>query len=141
MDVSADACEPRAGQRVDKWLWFTRLLKSRTLAQALAESGRIRLSRDSAETLRITRASHILRPGDVLTFPLGTRIRVVRMRAPGTRRGPATEARMLYEDLAPPQPRATTPRANAPSRPKGAGRPTKKDRRAVDRLKEEPFNT
>lgn len=133
-----DGYETPSAQRVDKWLWFARLLKSRTLAQTLAESGRIRLSRAGAETLRITRASHILRAGDVLTFPLGSRVRVVRVRAAGKRRGPAPEARTLYEDLAPldRSAAATRPQA-APSRAKGTGRPTKKDRRALDRLRDE----
>ena len=124
------------GQRVDKWLWFTRLLKSRTLAQALAESGRIRLGRAGAETLRITRASHVVRAGDVLTFPLGARIRVVRVCAAGVRRGPPSEARTLYEDLAPAERSPAARPVKAPSRPKGAGRPTKKERRALDRLKD-----
>lgn len=120
-----------ARQRIDKWLWFARLLKTRTLAQALAESGRIRLSRPEAETTRITRASYLLHLGDVLTFPLGPRIRVVRVRGFGVRRGPPAEARSLYEDLAPLKPMAP----DVPSHPKGAGHPTKRERRVFDRVR------
>jgi ribosome-associated heat shock protein Hsp15 len=135
MRTSPDAPDARPAQRIDKWLWFARLLKSRTLAQALAESGRIRVSRAGSDTLRITRASHLLRVGDVLTFPLGTRVRVVRMCAPGARRGPPAEARSLYEDLSPAKLGGRAPEAPAPGRPKGSGRPTKRDRRALDRLR------
>jgi ribosome-associated heat shock protein Hsp15 len=135
MRTSPDARDAPSAQRVDKWLWFARLLKSRTLAQALAASGRIRVSRAGTDAQRITRASHLLRVGDVLTLPLGARVRVLRMCAPGVRRGPPAEARALYEDLSPAAPSVRAPEAAAPGRPKGSGRPTKRDRRALDRLK------
>jgi ribosome-associated heat shock protein Hsp15 len=87
--------------------------------------------------LRVTRASQVVRAGDVLTFPLGARIRVVRMCAAGARRGPPAEARALYEDLTPVDRRsAASPEAAALARPKVKGRPTKKERRALDRLKD-----
>lgn len=73
---------------------------------------------------KISKASHAVGPGDVLTFPQGSVVRVVRVVAPGVRRGPAPEAQTLYEDLTPKQ-------EKAPPAPKteGKGRPTKKDRR------------
>jgi ribosome-associated heat shock protein Hsp15 len=79
----------------------------------------------------------MVQPGDVLTFPLGPHIRVIEIVALGERRGPAPEARTLYNDLDPPQPRAA-PRAvmAAEQREPGSGRPTKRDRRATDRLKQ-----
>jgi ribosome-associated heat shock protein Hsp15 len=115
-------------QRIDRWLWYARFLKSRTLAAALAASGKLRVNGE-----RISRPSRLVRPGDVLTFPLGPHIRTVRLLAPGTRRGPAAEARTLYEDLAPPPPLpvADASNATAPREP-GAGRPTKKERRDTD---------
>lgn len=64
-------------------------------------------------------------PGDTLTFTTGQRVRIIRVLAPSTRRGPAPEAQMLYEDLSPPPP------DSAGAQRKG-GRPTKKDRRALD---------
>jgi len=85
------------GQRIDKWLWSARFFKSRALAAKACHDGRIRVS---GQTL--TKAHYAIRIGDVLTFPLGPNIRVVRVAAFAARRGPASEARSLYEDLAPP---------------------------------------
>ena len=80
----------------------------------------------------IQKAHHAVRIGDVLTFPQGGHIRVVRVAQLGVRRGPAGEARLLYEDLAPPVPApAGVPQGERAS---GTGRPTKADRRAIDRL-------
>lgn len=119
--------------RLDKWLWFARFLKSRTLAAQLCAGGRVRISGRV-----ISKPSQSLKVGDVLTFPLGPHIRVIEVKALGTRRGPAEEARTLYDDLAPPQPRAPAEAApQAGGRDPGAGRPTKADRRAIDRLTEQ----
>lgn len=118
--------------RLDKWLWQARFFKSRGLASKLCATGRLRLSGKV-----VTKAHQPVRPGDVLTFPLGPHIRVIRVVALGTRRGPAHEARTLYEDLDPPVPRRTADDAATPVVPQrepGAGRPTKRDRRALDRL-------
>jgi ribosome-associated heat shock protein Hsp15 len=114
-------------QRIDRWLWFTRLLKSRTLAAALVASGKLRLNGE-----RIEKPSRNVKPGDVLTFPLGHHVRVIRVLAPGTRRGPAPEAQTLYEDLAPPEPRQAAAPDQAAARDAGSGRPTKKERRQTD---------
>lgn len=114
-------------QRVDRWLWFTRLLKSRTLAATLVTSGKLRLNGE-----RMAKASRSVKPGDVLTFPLGHHVRVIKVLSPGSRRGPAPEAQALYEDLAPPEARdAAAPDRTAP-REAGSGRPTKKERRQTD---------
>jgi len=117
--------------RIDKWLWFARLCKSRTQASELCRAGQIRVNR-----VPVHKPNHALRPGDVLTVPLGRRILVVRVVALGTRRGPFSEAQTLYEDLSP----ATLPREPeipvSGQRPRGAGRPTKRERRAIDRLTE-----
>ena len=114
--------------RVDKWLWYARFCKSRSLASRLCASGKLRLNRQT-----VHKAHQTLRVGDVLTFPLGPHIRVIQVKALATRRGPATEARELYDDLDPPQRQARAPRA--PARPRGTGRPTKADRRAFDRMR------
>jgi ribosome-associated heat shock protein Hsp15 len=83
-----------------------------------------------------------VRPGDVLTFALNRQVRVIRVVALGHRRGPAPEAQALYEDLDPPaapQGDAPPPRrpqeAAEPAREPGAGRPTKAERRALDRFR------
>lgn len=113
-------------QRLDKWLWYARALKSRTQAADLVLAGKVRINRE-----RVEKPSQVVRPGDVLTAIIGGRVRVLKVLAPGDRRGPASEARLLYEDLSPP-PAVSEPAPGA--RAAGAGRPTKRDRRAIDRL-------
>ena len=82
------------------------------------------------------KANQQVRPGDVLTFPQGQHIRVIKVLALGERRGPASEAQALYEDLVPPSAENRLPREAAPAvRGPGAGRPTKRDRRKIDRLR------
>ncbi|MBI1261650.1 MAG: RNA-binding S4 domain-containing protein [Rhizobiales bacterium] len=117
-------------QRLDRWLWFARFLKSRTLASTLVQSGKIRLNGE-----RVAKAARTVKPGDVLTFPLGDHVRIIRIIDPGTRRGPASEAALLYEDLAPPQPRQTRSEPPPGHRDSGSGRPTKKERRETDAFK------
>lgn len=126
----------RHTQRIDKWLWYARLFKSRSLAAKFAESGKIRLKNGDTRA-HLSKPSQTVRVGDVLTFPYGGQIRVLRVCAAGTRRGPAPEARLLYEDLTPLQQRPEEGgplTIQTPSRPRGAGRPTKKDRRDLDRF-------
>ena len=80
--------------RLDKWLWQARFFKSRALASKICAAGRVRIDGE-----RVTKAHAAIRPGHVLTFPQARDIRVVRVIAIGTRRGPAVEARTLYEDV------------------------------------------
>ena len=84
-------------QRIDKWLFFARVAKSRSLAAKLVQAGHVRVNRD-----KIDQPARQVKPGDVLTIRLDRRILVWRVLAAGMRRGPAGEARALYEDLAPP---------------------------------------
>ena len=112
--------------RLDKWLWHARFFKTRSLAARVVASGAVRLNGN-----RVGKPAALVRPGDALTFPQGDRIRVVVILAPGTRRGPAPEAQALYEDRSPPPPERTPP---APSFD-GGGRPEKKDRRALERMR------
>lgn len=91
------------GIRLDLWLWHARLCKTRALGARLAEGGRMRVNGQPT-----TKAHRLVRPGDVLTFALAGRVRVLRVLAPGTRRGPAPEARALYDDLDPPAASAPT---------------------------------
>jgi ribosome-associated heat shock protein Hsp15 len=115
------------GQRLDKWLWFTRMLKSRTLAADLVSAGKVRVNGE-----RVTKPSHVVKPGDTLTFVLHERPRVLEVLAGGDRRGPAPDAQTLYKDLSPPpQPRAVAP--SQAQRDAGSGRPTKRDRRDLDK--------
>jgi ribosome-associated heat shock protein Hsp15 len=134
---AADAA-PEAGNvgtlRLDKWLWFARFFKSRSLATRLCAAGKVRVNRIVA-----TKAHQPIRPGDVLTFPQGRQIRVIKVVALGARRGPAGEAQRLYADLAPETrtPENAVPALALASREPGSGRPTKKERRAIDLLHEE----
>jgi len=117
--------------RIDKWLWHARFFKSRTLAGKFCQSGKLRLNDQL-----IAKAGVWVGAGDVLTFPKGDAVKVVRILSPGTRRGPAPEAQALYEDLSPPPPRKGDATLGGPvaRREPGSGRPTKAERRALDRL-------
>ena len=117
--------------RIDRWLWFARFFKSRSLAAKLVQARKVRVNK-----VVVGKASAPVKCGDVLTFPQGRQIRVVRIEALGARRGPAPEAQALYVDLVPPEPGAGVDRIAR--RETGAGRPTKADRRAIDRLRDSP---
>lgn len=125
--------EPEDVIRVDRWLWFARFFKSRSLAAKLVQSKKVRIN-----STVIAKPSVAVKPGDVLTFPQAKEIRVIKIVAIGTRRGPAPEAQTLYEDLAPREDQKnerSEATAKAPSRDQGTGRPTKADRRALDKLR------
>ncbi|MBK5950939.1 RNA-binding S4 domain-containing protein [Rhodobium orientis] len=115
--------------RIDKWLWFARVVKTRTLAQKLAVSGRVRKNRE-----KISSASATVKPGDVLTITLERQVKVLRILGLGERRGPAPEAQKLYEDLSPPVIKRSREERPLPpgQREHGAGRPTKRERRRID---------
>jgi ribosome-associated heat shock protein Hsp15 len=83
--------------RLDKYLWFVRLAKTRSLAQEIAASGHLRI-----DGRAVDRAHATVRPGNVLSFPLHGRVRVIRIEALPNRRGPAPEAQACYTDLSPP---------------------------------------
>ncbi|MGB3718021.1 MAG: RNA-binding S4 domain-containing protein [Hyphomicrobiaceae bacterium] len=124
------APDPGGAQRLDKWLWFARVVKTRSLATALVQSGKVRVNR-----IRTDKPSHTIRPGDVITVTAHSRVRVLKVLATGERRGPATEARELYEELTPPPTAFEGHEAElGPQRAPGSGRPTKRDRRAIERL-------
>jgi len=114
--------------RIDKWLWAARFFKSRTLAAAACNGGKVHVNGDAAKP------SKTVRPGDMLRVTLPRSRRIVRVTALAERRGGASDAAVLYDDLTPPPP----PREARPGppayRPPGAGRPTKRERRRIDRL-------
>jgi ribosome-associated heat shock protein Hsp15 len=88
--------------RIDVWLWRARFLKTRSLAAAFVEDGRVRLIR-AGQTTRLDKPSRSVRPGDGLVFAIGGRLVAVRVEALGERRGPAPEARGLYAELPVPE--------------------------------------
>lgn len=125
-----DESTPRL--RVDKWLWQARFFKSRSEASRMCAGSKLRINRQV-----VSKAATCVKVGDVLTFPRGRNIRVIKVLALGTRRGPASEAQLLYEDLAPPEPSSARAPAGAPPAPeRGSGRPTKRDRRRIERLRQ-----
>jgi ribosome-associated heat shock protein Hsp15 len=115
-------------QRIDKWLWHARVVRARSAAAALAASGHVRLN-----GVRIDTASRPVKPGDVVTVALDRGVRVLKVMAFATRRGSATLARELFEDLTPTVDRAAD-ESVAAVREAGSGRPTKQERRAIDRF-------
>lgn len=123
---------PPARERLDRFLFFSRAVKSRTLAQKLIEAGAVRVNAE-----RTLRTDLKVGAGDVLTMQLHGRVLVWRILDCGSRRGPASEAQGLYEDLSPPpvrRPELSPYEAAIAERPAGSGRPTKKERRDTDRL-------
>jgi ribosome-associated heat shock protein Hsp15 len=115
-------------QRIDKWLWHARVVRTRTAAAALVTAGNVRLNSE-----RISAASHPARAGDVVTIALDRAVRIMKVTGFAERRGDADTARLLYEDLTPISPRKAAEPASAERDP-GSGRPTKQERRAIDRL-------
>jgi ribosome-associated heat shock protein Hsp15 len=116
-------------QRIDKWLWHARVVRTRSAAAALAASGHVRVNGQ-----RIDAASRAVRVGDVLTVALDRTVRVMKVKDFADRRGGPQAAQGLYEDLA----AATQPAPltdSLPQRDRGAGRPSKRDRRELDRLR------
>ena len=84
------------GQRLDKWLWFARVVKSRSLAQTLIERGAVRVNR-----VKVIRSSAGIAAGDVVTVAVYDRVRVLKVLGEGRRRGPPAQARELYQELSP----------------------------------------
>lgn len=146
-DAEGDGDDAAPGsQRLDQWLWFARIVKSRTLAAKLVADGKLRVNR-----VRVAKPSYAIKPGDVLTATVHRNVRVLRVTAIGERRGPASEAQGLYTDLAPKSPTAPggadgdassrlddarpSPAQGQPSPGSDVGRPTKRDRRRLAALR------
>lgn len=120
-------------QRLDQWLFFARIVKSRTLAATLIAEGKFRINREKVEKPSVS-----VKPGDVVTSSAHRTARLLKVVKSGTRRGPATEAQSLYEDITPPAPPVETRPQNPMAREPGSGRPTKRDRRLIDKIRGRP---
>ena len=119
--------ETRNGRlRLDKWLWYARVFKTRSRAARTCAAHPVRINGEV-----VSKSHATVKPGDVLTFPLGPHIRVIEILELGTRRGPAPEAQGLYSDLSPPP----VAKREEPAGDR-SGRPTKAGRRAIMRFKE-----
>ena len=86
--------EDQDWQRLDKWLWCARFMKARADCARFVATGLVRINRQPTD-----KAHAKLRVGDILTLPLSSDVRVIRIAALATRRGPAAEARLLYEEI------------------------------------------
>lgn len=95
-------------QRIDKWLWFARIVKTRAVAAALVTGGHVRVNRQ-----KVVKPSHDIGPDDVVTATVAGRVRVLRVLGCAVRRGPATDAQALYEDLSGAQPGHAAPQKGA----------------------------
>src|SRR5258708_16523217 len=100
-------------QRIDKWLWHARVVRTRSAAAALADAGLVRIN-----GARIDASSRPVRPGDVVTVALDRNARVLKVIGYAERRRSAAPLRALFEDItSPPPPRHEPPRANPPTPP------------------------
>ena len=118
-------------QRIDKLLWHARVVRTRSAAAELVTSGLVRLNRE-----RITAPSRLVRADDFITVALDRQVRILKVAGFAERRGDAEAGRVLYADLTPlPPPADDSPKVAA--REPGSGRPTKRERRAIDRLQED----
>ena len=95
--IAGDRSTETSSRRLDQWLWFARLVKSRSLAGRLCAEGTV-----SVNQAAVRKPNHAIRTGDIVIVPQGPFRRTVRVLALGTRRGPALEARQLYEESAAP---------------------------------------
>lgn len=127
----AEEAESRNAVRIDKWLWAARFYKTRALAADACDGGKVEVNGHSAKPHKLVRVH------DQLSFTHPSGPKEVTVIALSDRRGPASEARLLYEDHSPPPPpREERPFfAPLPSRLPGFGRPTKRDRRETERLR------
>jgi len=117
--------EPRQSIRLDKWLWQARFFKARSISTKVVTAGHVRLN-----GVEVKKTSTPIKVGDTLEFLQVETLRIVKLQALGTRRGPSVEAQTLYEDLTPiPEIPENTPEIER------KGRPTKRDRRAIDKIK------
>lgn len=129
MTVSNPAPDPAAAApaalRADRWLWAARAFKTRALAAAACDGGKVTVNGITAKPHKL------LRPGDEVAITTADGRRLLRVLAVSARRGPARDAQALYEDHSPPPP----PRdPSAPQRDPGRGRPTKRERRHLRRF-------
>jgi len=113
---------------VDKWLWAARFFRTRSLAAAACAGGKVDVNGVSAKPAKL------IAPGDTLRVTLPGGKKIIRVLALAERRGPALRAQLLYEDLTPPPPSEPRPLPPPVYRPRGMGRPTKRERRLLERI-------
>jgi ribosome-associated heat shock protein Hsp15 len=110
----AECSDAIVTQRLDKWLWHARIIKTRSLAAQLVSNGKFRVNRE-----KIAKPAHTVKHGDVITTSLFGKVRVLQVTGFADRRGPASEAQTLYDDItpeAPPEDASTAPVYDWPKR-------------------------
>jgi ribosome-associated heat shock protein Hsp15 len=117
--------------RIDRWLWAARFYKSRTLATKACDGGKVDINGTGAKPHKSVKS------GDMVEFSIGEWRRKVKVLRLVEKRGPAAAAKLLYEDLSPPPPQHDWLYAPPPLRPRGSGRPTKRERRQLKKLRGE----
>jgi len=132
--MTAEETPSKTSQRIDQWLWYARFFKTRTLAAKFVSDGKVRLTRNE-DSIRVQKPSFLVHKGDALVFTRAEQLRIINVLDIAKRRGPAAEAQTLYDDQSPPRPPKKMKDLSPFDREKGAGRPTKKERRAIDSLK------
>jgi len=115
--------------RVDKWLWAARVFKTRSQASVACDGGKVDVNDEAAKPARRVRAGDRI----AVTLPRGRR-RILKVAGVGDRRASAEVAKLLFEDLTPPEPPRAR-QARPPWRIPGTGRPTKRERRDIERLR------
>jgi len=120
---------PLDSLRVDKWLWAARVFKTRSLAGAACDGGKVDINDEVAKPARRVRIGDLI----AVTLPRGRR-RILKVAGVDDQRGSAAVAKALFEDLTPPEPPRPL-QAPPPRREAGAGRPTKRERRDIERLR------
>lgn len=120
--------------RIDKWLWSVRIFKTRTSAGKACEQGKVKIEGDAVKS------SKVLSGGETIDVRVNHRLRTFKVEKLIDKRVGAELAQQCYEDLSPPEP----PRQSMKSafvhfgqRERGSGRPTKKERRDIDRLRDD----
>jgi ribosome-associated heat shock protein Hsp15 len=112
--------------RIDKWLWAARMFKTRSLATKACSAGHVQVNQEDAK------ASAKVKVGDWVEVLTPARLRILEIQALGDKRGPASVAQGLYTDHTPPEPPKEDP---AVFRERGAGRPSKRQRRSLQKLR------
>ncbi len=118
--------------RVDKWLWYARFFKTRSSATRYVNSGHLRIN-----SSRVKKANSLVKSGDILTFLLASRVRVLKVLLLTTKRLSAKEARFLYHDMSPTSETKKNVKVQLTGtgrRMPGSGRPTKRERRRLERF-------
>ena len=126
-----DPTSPESAVRLDRWLWAARFYKSRSLAAQACDGGKVEVNGQTAKPHKLVHVN------DALSFTHPSGRKEVTILALSERRGPTSEAQLLYEDHSPPPPpREERPFFTLPPfRPVGIGRPTKRERREIERLR------